>query len=405
MAPADANQLRLAISTLAFFYGDAPIHGSICGSVLWCQATRRLQRTLENPWRVDVIMIGRSRTTETCKHALVVRPAPELIERGFGCTKKNNHRGWNTGMPRIVILKWQLFGLSDYHAVFFADLDTDVMPVELDPLAVRARWRAMLPHFVKQGQLPSSEWPLRSPWLLGAADHDAPLNTGQFLLRPNQRLFRDGLQVLSRCRFNASHGWEYVGPPRALMERMHSRYVTGSAGGIWLVGERSAYRHGGGFWFTSIGDTNAHKKDNWRWVAAAEDQGFFWYMTALRHEALAYFDPGPDKGRNLSHYIHHYFGTVAGSKAWEGKPWTSTAHKAGQCSLRLGMNLQYLSRVEPSPPHERTPCHTRLAALRRTAEEHPLAHATRGGKGHVSAQDRRAASRCLNWGPPKFAIW
>ena len=33
---------------------------------------------------------------------------------------------------------------------------------------------------------------------------------------------------------------------------------------------------GAGLWFAKLNNTRAFQKDDWRWVAAAEDQGLFW---------------------------------------------------------------------------------------------------------------------------------
>ena len=407
--PTIAPALRLAIATLAYVDGTTPTNGPICASVAWCQGARRLRRALENPWRVAVIQIAADGFVEACKEGTVVRPDPRLLQLGFACASKNAMRGLYTGMPWHVMLKWQIFSLEHaYDAVFFADLDIDVMPLELEPLAVRARWSVMLPAFVQQS-LDKDHAPTGRRHsllqLLGAADHEAPLNTGAMLARPRASLYRDGLEVLSRCAFNGTHGWEHVGRPRALLDSTRHPYVTGGIGGAWSVSEHVSYDGHGGFWLASLESTAAHRRDDWQWVAAAEDQGFFWYMTAIRHQALGYFDPGPRHGRNLTHYVHHYFGTVAGAKAWAGKPWTSPAHRLGQCSTRLGMNLKYLSRLEPTRPIERTPCHASLTAQRRTAEAHPLAHALRESRSMPDGVTLRAARRCLNWNPPVFAIW
>ena len=44
-------------------------------------------------------------------------------------------------MPKLVMLKWHLFSLQQYDAIFFADQDVDLMPLETDPDRVRAAWK------------------------------------------------------------------------------------------------------------------------------------------------------------------------------------------------------------------------------------------------------------------------
>ena len=93
-------------------------------------------------------------------------------------------------------------------------------------------------------------------------------------------------------------------------------------------------------------------------------EGFFWYMLFLKHNVGALSHPD-----DFAHRINHYWGTVAGSKAWEGRLW---APEHG-VSPRLGMNLHYLSRIEPSATIQYSACRTDLMQLRKSAEQHPEA--------------------------------
>ena len=81
----------------------------------------------------------------------------------------------------------------------------------------------------------------------------------------------------------------------------------------------------------------------------------------------------------------------ASKPAWEGKLWNQPAHLKGQASPRLGMNLHFLSRLDPSPSGEDYPCMEHMRAIRTTAEAHPLAQ-----KRHAAYTGSR---------PPRFAIW
>ena len=60
---------------------------------------------------------------------------------------------------------------------------------------------------------------------------------------------------------------------------------------------------------------------------------------------------------------------MAGSKAWEGRVWAADHGE----SPRLGMNLCYLSRIEPAATKEYSRCRVALQALLRAAEAHPAA--------------------------------
>ena len=110
-------------------------------------------------------------------------------------------------------------------------------------------------------------------------------------------------------------------------------------------------------------------------------------------------DTKPDKAMlGAGHWMHHYWGKIAGAKAWEGKRWTEPAHLLrGQCSGRLGTNLQYLSRLKPTPRN--TSCAPRLremAALRRSAEAHPEA---------VAAEPSGEGRGCIEYMPPRVPLW
>ena len=223
--------------------------------------------------------------------------------------------------------------------------------------------------------------------LLVSIDGSSPVNTGLMLFKPSSWLYQDGLRVLEACPVNKSHGWGYVGPPRSL--RLTPRYFSAVADGSTTVRPQVDEAH---YWFTNINETGAFTNNWWRFVAAAEDQGFFWYMLFLRHDLGAYFNPSEHAAPGaIAHTVNHYFGRIAGAKAWQGKLWNQPAHLKGQASPRLGNNLHYLSRLDPSPFEEDSPCAEEMRVLRRTAEAHPNARRPRGP--YTGAR------------PPRFAIW
>ena len=52
-------------------------------------------------------------------------------------------------------------------------------------------------------------------------------------------------------------------------------------------------------------------------------------MYFIRRDAGVYFNPSAD-GRDVEHWIFHYFGKIAGAKAWEGKLWNEPSHLRGE---------------------------------------------------------------------------
>ena len=136
-------------------------------------------------------------------------------------------------------------------------------------------------------------------------------------------------------------------------------------------------------------------------------QGFFWYMFYIRHDLGAYFNPSEQSAPGpIAHWVNHYFGTMAGQKPWEGKLWNQPAHLEGQASPRLGNNLHYLSRLDPSSISEDSPCsvavppgqnesswyHTLLTNHRVLREEATAAGKAQGlGDKQAAAKGRRVA--------------
>ncbi|KAL1515501.1 hypothetical protein AB1Y20_002124 [Prymnesium parvum] len=377
--PAGVPRLRLGLATLSF--GE-----QVCAMARWCQAAGRLRWTLEGAWQVHVLILrsarrrARLRHADFCAGAEVVPMDEGLHAAAASCLGRGVRAGYHTAMPVGVMLKWQFVGMRAYDAVLFADQDTDIFPFETDAPALRRRWQQMLPvflrprHSLRVDGVPSRTAAMR---LLTSTDQSSPVNTGLMLIKPTPWLYQDGLRVLRSCAVNKSHGWGYVGKPR--MQRITPRYFSATAGGSTTVRPHVNQAY---FWFTDVNRTGAMTKQ----------LGFFWYMFFLRHNLGVYFNPGelsaPGK---IVHIVDHYYGKIAGAKAWEGKLWNEPAHLKGQASGRLGMNLHYLSRLEPRPTGEEGSCDGAMRTLRRTAEAHPL------------AQKRRSAYTGAS--PPRFAIW
>lgn len=156
--------------------------------------------------------------------------------------------GWAhvCGCPQARLTSWDL--------VCFADADMTFLPEgQLDVTA--ARWARMAHAMV------NASW----PEFISNADSMSPVNGGVFIVKPSHRRYAEGLAVLHRCAFNATHGWDLVGPPSSL--------------GL-------TYRHPDGVVLTrqgaDTGDyphlTDAYRRDDWRFVGADADQGFLFYL-------------------------------------------------------------------------------------------------------------------------------
>lgn len=435
----NARPYRIAIATLSLLGGNR--HGfqlkQGCGLLGWCQGARRLKRALaaESPhWGIELLVLFGPMSAKwnaklpppdmtDCPEAQLLHADRRLKSLISGCLMVGRkrkggrgewkHRPFFTGMPSGIMFKWQVMALVQYDAVFLADLDVDVMPIENDPRKVAARWKAALPIFTsKQPQVDGTSG---GPGLHAVAnsDHASPINTGSMLLRPSGFLYRSGLRALQRCELNKTHGWGLLGTPRWLIDGTPSSLVTDpllhTHGRIM---RNASYERQGAFWtpryfsiasggstvhvpaqdpqlladsalsraeqgrrfysqrwhsrpyFQPLRRTAAYQRDDFGFVAGGEDQGFFWYLLYLHHDVGVLSHPD-----EFAHRINHYWGTVAGSKAWEGRRW---APNHGE-SPRLAMNQHYLTRIEPSATGQYSPCRVELMALRKSAETHPAA--------------------------------
>jgi hypothetical protein len=367
--PEPRTQFRLAIATL--IYGTAR-----CGLLGWCQSTHRLQSALQSVLRTQLVILQENASTphEDCPDAVYLPIDPKLEELVHRCVGVTIHRlrKFHTSWNHRLVLKWQAFALTAYDLVLMADLDVDVMPIDRnDPARLAARWIERLPLLLQPRRRHRVDGVVTGAGLraLGAADRESPLNMGFLLLRPSRWLYADGLRMLEQCPCNRSHGWGLVGPPASL--KVAPRYLSPEQNGstsrrpqLNIRWRRPGVRDAMCFECATpvIRRTRAFRENTWAYVAGAEDQGFFYWMLFLRHELGVYSNP-----RNIEHKMHHYWGSVLGAKAWEGRIWTSGMAS----SPRLGQNLDYLSRIEPAPAAKRTVCAHNMAALRRAAEAHP----------------------------------
>ena len=149
-----------------------------------------------------------------------------------------------------------------------------VMPRGLDPRATAYALEAPV----------ATEW-LRvlrcansSGWsLLSLPDHSAPVNTAFLVVKPSRALYLEGIAALQRAAtgaFNRTHGWNLVGPPSTAVPALDAS-------------QDARYRMRG---FSS----EMRARDDWGFVCASLDQGFFFYMMRIR-SAL-----GSDLGRVCS---------------------------------------------------------------------------------------------------------
>ena len=246
-----SSQLRMAVATL--WVGKQ----LTCGVVGWYQGAHRLRAALPRSWLIDIVVIAPPEL-----HNAVLLECPTARPVWVGRALESAARGCvRTGHQWTLMLKWEVMAwtskrtnpptatrgtaLLDYDAVLFTDVDVDLVPAEQLTQSLRARWRHVLPHWTnrntsalrpsaaaKHGSFPA-ESDVRA---LALPDHEAPVNTGMLLIRPDAALFDDGIDVMRRCRFNFSHGEHRLAPTCVCLAITLRMYAPPTQVGSFLAG-------------------------------------------------------------------------------------------------------------------------------------------------------------------------
>ena len=267
-----AQKLRVAIATLHF--ASSRSRSSACALRQWCERVGLLARALRAlGWDVRTLILteppsavgdahGEAATRE-CAEGVLEPLEPRLVQLVRRCQARTPASGDSHPVRLMPILKFGAVRLVAYDYVLYADSDVALLP-EADLLQTARRWAEMAP------ALRTRTW----PELLSHADSMSPVNGGLFIVRPSMRRYETGLRVLHRCTFNASHGWDLIGPPRSL-------------GVVFRHADGTAMPHRGG----DTGDapllTDAYRRDNWAFVGADSDQGFLFHVYHVLHGSHA----------------------------------------------------------------------------------------------------------------------
>ena len=376
------TSLRLAIATLFVGSGGDTCRGLGCALPQWCTSARRVAALLPAQWTVDLLVIEMGRPARKsggggmtpterrtrrspgcladdrldpadCPGLRLLTPQPALvraIEQHAQRRPSGSDYSKSSVYYSMQLLKWQFFGLVEYAAILYADLDVDIFPAEVARGVMRRAWNTQLPPALAAAQ----QGKLR---LIGNADHSSPLNGGLLIVLPSQSLYHDGLWVLRTGTFQRSTGWNSIGRPREL-----------SFVGRHLDGAPTAYGHAA----TLFNETDAWQRDSWDFVAGDSDQGFLWYMCFLR-EGLGAYARVPSSITGQRPLVNHWW--ASGSlKPWQLPPGGIAAWKD---NAQLGCAYEYLRRASSLTPSEQvaaqgaSTCVHRLRDYRRALERDP----------------------------------
>lgn len=270
-----------------------------CALAQWCLSALRLEAALPT-WRVRrLVLVPRGQSTEWMNSSAgctlePVLPDPRLGRAAVECSERvaagsyahmaslNRQSGYvhdSAYFKEVNMLKWQLFALWRFDVLLFADADLEVVPYAEAPHSMAARaWSRALAR-------------LQASTALLVADPDglAPLNTGFMLLKPSASLFEEGLQVLERCVYNRTLGWDHVGRPSTLGVKplqLPSLKLVDSADPV----ATTAAEYGQNM--MRLRRTRAYAGDSWDFTSSDCDQGLFFYMLYVKHRKGAFGRPG-----------------------------------------------------------------------------------------------------------------
>ena len=261
---------RIAIATTHHVHADrrqkagAPSLRTACGLTKWCRNAALLAASAPLRGRAEVLVLTNDGAfvRRECASLSPGRSPPRIV--AFDDALVKLVAAWGRS-PHVslagarhlhadrftawTLYKWQLVSLVEYQSIFFHDADVDLYhnaPPNYADAAARA-WGQRYDAFV------------RSPALLaGTADGESVVNTGVLLLKPSAAAYDLGLRALSSMRFNATHGFDLAGRPRALLPAAALKDFP------W---------------------TRLVVQDTWDVVTGNGDQGLFAYVFAMKLRA------------------------------------------------------------------------------------------------------------------------
>lgn len=126
---------------------------------------------------------------------------------------------------------------------------------------------------------------------VGTPDHEAPVNTGVFLLKPRRFLYREGLRLLHNGSWTAKTGFNNAGAPAALSadEKQLVRLAAGAGSMNYVERKlRATMFVKGNTWFFVGGNIDQGELPAFKpiWPNARKAsclQGFVLYRTLLVH--------------------------------------------------------------------------------------------------------------------------
>ena len=189
--------------------------------------------------------------------------------------------------------------------LLYLDMDVDAFPhTEQGWQIKKSNWQQSIEAFMASDALFS-----------GSPDHSSPVNTGVFLVKPREWLFRAAVRCLRSCWWEPKLGFDSVGAPQnisnnvPLLRRLAAGFAPPDATGSgWFRSARPTkvtYRQA---WVAdTLRRSEFYKQNNWLFVGGNLDQGLFFYLVYLRYGVGTW----NAKLSNSKMYVHHFWGARA----------------------------------------------------------------------------------------------
>lgn len=206
-SPADSSSLELPSPSLAVATLWQPSHRFDCSLLLWCSSAVRVGALLSRTQHKPVVIVASgnrttasgsrsgaiSATHEDCD-ADYVLPNDETSGAVAEYIAANRDKIQRTEwVLRQTLLKLHVFALTHAELILFTDLDVDPYGDAGRPWVAAAKilqhWRPAAARFLQSRFA-----------VVGTFDHEAPLNTGLLLVKPNRDLHADAMRRLRRQR-------------------------------------------------------------------------------------------------------------------------------------------------------------------------------------------------------------
>ena len=194
-------------------------------------------------------------------------------------------------------------------------------------------------------------------------DHSSPVNTGVWLAKPREWLFRAAVRCLHNCSWDAERGFNSISRPRRiannapLLRRLAAGVGDGSVNNalndhfnMTTSTPDSSTKDAFKLVMRQMQGTTFYKQNTWFFVAGNLEQGLFFYLIYLRYGVGTWSSPFTREPESV--YVDHYWG--------EGKPWNQPGGNAQQVYLTRAIAAGALSSVGVGAL---TKCQQHLATL------------------------------------------